>query len=165
MNRLILLRHGDADRDSATGGDFDRALSAGGLAEVSAMGLTLVAMGLVPDLALVSSAARTRQTWAELATVFPGTRVEFDNGLYLAEAESIAQILNGDPGDCDTLMVIGHNPGLQELALSLLLTANAPASAISRVQTGFPTAAAAVFLFDVEGRPTSDGLFYPRDER
>lgn len=165
MNRLILLRHGDAERDSATGGDFDRALSATGRAEIAAMGMTLAALGLVPDLALVSSAARTRQSWVELARVFPGTRVEFDNGLYLAEAESIAQILNGDPGDCDTLMVIGHNPGLQELALSLLLTANATASAISRAQTGFPTAAAAVFLFDVEGRPTSDGLFYPSDQR
>jgi phosphohistidine phosphatase len=58
-------------------------------------------------------------------------------------------------------MVVGHNPGLQELTIQLLIEGAAPSSLIARAQRNFPTAGAAVFLFDANGRPHFDGLFFP----
>jgi phosphohistidine phosphatase len=58
-------------------------------------------------------------------------------------------------------MVVGHNPGLQELAVRLLREGGAPPSLVAKAQHRFPTASAAVFLFDAEGRPSYDGLFFP----
>jgi phosphohistidine phosphatase len=59
------------------------------------------------------------------------------------------------------VMVVGHNPGLQELTVRLLTEGSAPASLIARAQRQFPPASAAVFLFDDQGRPAYDGLFFP----
>jgi phosphohistidine phosphatase len=165
MNRLILLRHGDAERDSSSGEDIDRKLSKAGQAEAAAMGARLAELGLMPDHALVSGAVRTRQTWTALAVSFPKAQAQFEGSLYLADAETLRESLREVSGSCDTAILIGHNPGLQELALSLLLSAHAPASAISRMRTGFPTAAAAVFLLGADGVPQYDGLFYPHDAR
>ena len=163
MDRLILLRHGDAERDSESGDDFDRRLSARGQTESARMGETLAELGLIPDLALVSAAARARETWAALAPSFPKARTQFEDSLYLAEAEVFrrAALLAGAEAGC--VLVVGHNPGLQELAIRLLMEASAGGALISRVQSGFPTAAAAVFLIDSAGRPHYDGLFFPRD--
>ena len=66
---------------------------------------------------------------------------------------------------CDALIVVGHNPGLQELALALLIENGAAASQIGKVQSRFPTGSAAVFLIDANGRATLDGLFFPKDLR
>lgn len=165
MDRLILLRHGDAKRDSESGDDFDRQLSDRGREESARMGETLAELGLVPDLALVSAAARTRETWTALAEAFPQARVKFEDELYLAEPERVRRTIGQACDGCATLMVVGHNPGLQELALGLLIEGSAQASAIDRVSNGFPTAAAAVFLYDGHGKPAYDGVFFPRDRR
>jgi len=165
MDRLILLRHGDAERDSESGDDFDRRLSGRGREESARMGETLAELGLVPDLVLVSAAARARETWTALAQAFPKARVKFEDELYLAEPERIRRAIDRACDGCGALMVVGHNPGLQELALGLLIEGSAQASAIDRVSNGFPTAAAAVFLFDGHGLPAYDGVFFPRDRR
>ena len=55
----------------------------------------------------------------------------------------------------------GHNPGLQELPVLLLMEGGAAPALVARAQRQFPTAAAAVFLFDGNGRPAFDGLFFP----
>jgi phosphohistidine phosphatase len=165
MDRLILLRHGDAERDSESGDDFDRRLSSRGREESARMGETLAELGLVPDLVLVSAAARTRGTWTALAETFPQAQVRFEDELYLAEPERVRRAIDQACDGCATLMVVGHNPGLQDLALGLLIEGSAQASAIDRVTNGFPTAAAAVFLFDGRGLPTYDGVFFPRDRR
>ncbi|HEX5378832.1 MAG TPA: histidine phosphatase family protein [Phenylobacterium sp.] len=165
MDRLILLRHGDAERDSPSGDDFDRRLSERGREEASRMGETLAELGLIPDLALASAAARTRETWAALSPAFPNARATFDDSLYLAEPELVRRAAEQAGATCGALMVVGHNPGLQDLALTLLIEGGAAASAVERVRSGFPTGAAAVFLIDAHGRPAYDGLFYPRDRR
>jgi phosphohistidine phosphatase len=165
MDRLILLRHGDAERDSESGDDFDRRLSDRGREESVRMGETLAELGLVPDLVLASGAVRTRETWAALAQAFPGARVKFEDELYLAEPERVRRAIDQACGGCGVLMVVGHNPGLQDLALGLLIEGSAQASATDRVRNGFPTAAAAVFLFDGHGLPAYDGVFFPRDRR
>jgi phosphohistidine phosphatase len=165
MDRLILLRHGDAERDSESGDDFDRRLSDRGREESARMGETLAELGLVPDLVLASGAERTRETWTALAAAFPAARVEFEDELYLAEPERVRRAIDQASDGCGVLMIVGHNPGLQELALGLLIEGAAQASAIDRVRNGFPTAAAAVFLFDGRGQPAYDGVFFPRDRR
>jgi phosphohistidine phosphatase len=165
MDRLILLRHGEAERDSQTGEDFDRPLAARGQKESAATGEALAELGLAPDLAIASGALRTRETWMSVAPAFPKARVRFDDNLYLAEADLIHRTAEAAGQGCGALMIIGHNPGLQELALALLIEGAGPQSAIDRVRAGLPTGAAAVFLIDTNGRPSYDGLFYPRDRR
>lgn len=165
MHRLILMRHGDAQRDSASGDDFDRPLSDVGCAESAAMGRHLADMGLAANLALVSSATRTRETWAHVAESFPGAEVGFEDSLYLADPDTLRDLGLAAVRDQSCVMLIGHNPGLQELVVALLAQASGPASAISRVETGFPTGAAAVFHMDGDQNPTYDGIFYPRDIR
>jgi len=71
MNRLILLRHGDAERDAESGDDFDRRLTDLGRRESEGAGQTLSEMGLIPDLVVASAAVRVRETWEEVARSFP----------------------------------------------------------------------------------------------
>ena len=78
MDRLILFRHGKAEQESESGDDFDRKLAPRGERESAAMGAHLAELGLKPDLALVSSAARARETWAAAAPAFPGAEARFD---------------------------------------------------------------------------------------
>ena len=165
MNRLILLRHGDAERDAESGDDFDRCLTDLGRRESEGAGQTLSEMGLIPDLVVASAAVRVRETWAEVALSFPGLEPQFEKELYLAEPGFLRSVITLRGAKCQTLMIIGHNPGLQDLATRLLIEGGAPASAINRIRTGLPTAGAAVFIFDGQGRPAYDGLFYPRDRR
>jgi HAE1 family hydrophobic/amphiphilic exporter-1 len=59
------------------------------------------------------------------------------------------------------ILLIGHNPGLQELAEDLMTEASGPSSTLSRIRSGFPTAAAVAFAFDANGRASFDGFFQP----
>jgi phosphohistidine phosphatase len=161
MDRLILFRHGKAEPESASGDDFDRRLAPRGLRESAEMGGVLAHLGLTPDLVLVSPAARTRETWAAAEPCFPNARASFDEGLYHADSGAIRHAAERAGKGVATVMVVGHNPGLQELAVRLLQEGSAPASLVGRAMRQFPTAAAAVFLFDGAGRPAYDGLFYP----
>lgn len=161
MDRLILFRHGKALSESASGDDFDRRLSPRGQRESAAMGESLADLGLKPDLALVSPAARTRETWAAAEASFPGAEVRFDDDLYHADSFAIRRAAELAGRSHATVMVVGHNPGLQELTMRLLVEGSAPNSLLSRATRQFPPAAVAVFLIDSSGRPAFDGLFFP----
>jgi phosphohistidine phosphatase len=161
MDRLILFRHGKAEAESASGEDFDRRLTARGERESAETGAALADMGLTPDVVLVSPAARARGTWAAAEASFPNARVEFDAQLYHADSAAVRHAAERAGKGVGTVMVVGHNPGLQELTVRLLGEGSAPAGLVSRAQRQFPTAAAAVFLFDDAGRPAYDGLFFP----
>lgn len=162
MDRLILLRHGKAERDSASGDDFDRKLTERGVRESAATAGKLADMGMIPDLVLVSSAARTRETWAAAQPAFPSAAWRLEPSLYHAEERVVRQMAEAAGESSGTVMVVGHNPGLQELTIRLLSEGSAPAPLLARAHATFPTATAAVFLFDAFGRPSYDGLFYPR---
>jgi phosphohistidine phosphatase len=165
MDRLILFRHGKAEAESPSGEDFDRRLAVRGVEESALMAAHLADLGFTPDLVLVSPAARTRETWAAAEPHFPQARAQFDRELYHADSGAIRHAAARAGATVRTVMVIGHNPGLQELAVRLLTEGHSPASLVSRATRQFPTAAAAVFLFDDEGRPAFDGLFFPeRDD-
>ncbi len=160
MDRLILLRHGEAEAGSETGGDFGRRLTGRGREASAAVASALADVGLIPDLALVSAAVRTRETWAAMSGLLPGCEVRFEEGLYLAEApEMQRQVRSADAAG--VLLLVGHNPGLQELAEALMVEASGPSDTLSRIRSGFPTSAAVAFAFDANGRPTFDGFFQP----
>ena len=80
----------------------------------------MVAKGLVPGLVLVSTARRCRETWSAMLPEFPSRpAVEMEEGLYLASAGQLLARLRRLPADRREVMLIGHNPGLHELAISL----------------------------------------------
>jgi phosphohistidine phosphatase len=160
MDRLILMRHGKAEARAESGEDFDRRLSERGVAEAAAMGRTLAEFGLVPDLVLVSPSARTRDTWAAAAAAFPQVPARIEETLYHADQGQIRRLAEQAGGG--TVMLVGHNPGLQDLAIRLLSEAGAPAAVIAQAHGAFPPATAAVFRFDAAGRPAYDGLHYPQ---
>lgn len=161
MNRLILFRHGKAEHNAPSGEDFDRRLTPRGERESRAMAEILADMGFMPDVAMVSSSARTRGTWEAAAPVFPNARVVVEDELYHAESGAVRRLVEKAGRTAGTVMVVGHNPGLQELAVELLREGACEATLISRARNQFPTATAAVFLIDAEGRPAYDGLFFP----
>ena len=160
MDRLILLRHGEAEAGSETGGDFGRRLTARGREASAAVASALADVGLIPDLALVSAAVRTRETWAAMSGLLPGCEVRFEEGLYLAEAPEMQRQVRS-AGAASVVLLVGHNPGLQELAEALMVEASGPSDTLSRIRAGFPTSAAVAFAFDANGRPAFDGFFQP----
>lgn len=161
MDRLILFRHAKAETEAESGDDFDRALAPRGRREAKAMGEELAAQGVKPDLVLVSPSARTRETWELAAEALPGAEVRLESALYNAEAGAIRRLAERAGDGRGTVVVVAHNPGLQELALRMLLEGAAPASFLARAQRKFPPAAVAVFEFDAAERPVADGLYYP----
>lgn len=163
MERLILMRHGKAERHAATGGDFERALAETGRTDAAVMGRVIAGAGLVPDLVLVSSARRTRETAEQVLDNFPRARVEHLRDLYHADPEDIAEVLENHGGAAATVMVIGHNPGLHELALSLALRAEASPIQTNRLRGRFPTSTTAVFALNGALPPVLEHLFYAHE--
>lgn len=161
MQRLILLRHGKAERESMRGDDHARRLTPRGRRDALEAGQRLVDMGFVPDLALVSDAARTRETWEALRPVCEACPVRFEPSLYHAEAQTVLDLVREAADLARTVLVIGHNPGLHELVLRLLIEGGASSDLLNTARSRFPTSAAAVFLFDGQSRPVYDGLMMP----
>lgn len=161
MQRLILLRHGKAERESLSGDDHARRLTPRGRKDAREAGQRLTEMGFAPDLALVSDAARTRETWEALKPVCEACEVRVDEGLYHAEAQTVLDRVREVAPKAGTVLVIGHNPGLHELVLRLLIEGGASSDLLNAARSRFPTSAAAVFLFDGQGRPVYDGLMMP----
>lgn len=162
MDRLILLRHGKAERDSTSGEDFDRKLSPRGVVESAAMAETLADLGLIPDIVLVSPSARTQETWAACQPAFPRAFARTERQLYLAEERVVRALAESAGETSGTVMVVAHNPGLQDLTVRLLAEGSAAPALVAKAHGAFPPAAAAVFLFDAAGRPSYDGLFFPK---
>lgn len=157
MDRLILLRHGKAEADAPSGRDFDRALTSRGRRDALIVAEALDRAGVRPDLVLVSPAARAAQTWEAMAEVFPRARVEETPELYEISPDAILQLARDEADGAATVMVVGHNPGLGQLAAWLAQAApQGPGRA--RIAEGFPTAAAAVIGFS----PAAFDLFTPK---
>lgn len=163
MERIILMRHAKAERRSESGEDFDRRLEPRGEADAQLMGSVMAEAGFVPTRALVSAAARTRQTWERASRAFPQASVRHDRGLYHADAGSLRRALQEEEAEPGVVMLVGHNPGLQDLALLLLVEAGESPSVQARVRDRFPTAAFIVFAMDVAGRPSFEGYFLPHE--
>ena len=155
MAQLILLRHAKAESVSSTGRDFDRGLTERGHRDAAIMGRVLAQAGYVPDRVLVSSARRALETWEGAAPAFPAAQAEEDRALYLATREQLEEAAREGLAS-GSVMIIGHNPGLHELALML-------AGAGPDRLDSFPTAAAAVFEMRPGKPPSLQRVLVPRD--
>lgn len=149
MKRLLLLRHGKSDWNNPDQPDNERPLNDRGQRAAALMGAHLRQRGLAPDLILSSPAVRTRETAQRvLAALQAPVRLEFRAELYLADPKTIAELVRGTPDEVSTLLVIGHNPGMQLAALKL--SAGDPAGRRDEIGDKFPTAALAVIEFDAK---------------
>lgn len=162
MHRLILMRHAEAER-AHPGGDRERPLSPRGRDEATRMGRALARRGLRPDLALVSPAARTRQTWDLLQDAFGDVEVRIEPDLYNAPAEMLRALIDEAAEDAGCLLILAHNPGVPVLVGDYLLQAAASPALMERMMGGFPPAGAAVFAIDPQGRRVHEALLTPRD--
>lgn len=163
MQRLILMRHGKAERSAASGEDFDRALEPRGVHDAALIGEALRKAGLQPDLALVSAAQRTRQTWQAVSASFPQAKADFRRDLYHASADRILQAIEQEAEGADTVMAVGHNPGMHILATELARQGSAAPSVMAILASRFPTSTAVAFRIDEAGRAHYDGLFLAKE--
>lgn len=165
MERLILMRHGDAERPEPGTQDFDRGLTSEGRAESRAVGRALADAGFAPDLALVSGARRTAETWREAADAFAGATAEPDESLYAASSARLAAAARAAGSRARTLMVIGHNPGIHQFALHLAHQSGATPEQTRPLYERFPTGSAAVFRIGEDARPAFERLFLAKTFR
>lgn len=142
MGRLYLLRHAKSSWDDPDQADLRRPLAPRGRKATKALERHVRAMNLAPDLVLCSPAARAVQTWDGVAPGLPpGTPVELDEAVYNAGAGDLLGRLRRLSHEIDSVLVLGHNPGLEDLALGLV-GAGDPRLRM-RLETKFPTGALA----------------------
>jgi phosphohistidine phosphatase len=148
MRRLILLRHSKAVPHTGQD-DYERALTEGGREDADRIGQFIARKGLIPDLVIYSSAERTRET-AEIVEESWPRRVKSlaENGLYEATRETILARVQSFPDTAAVAMVVGHNPGVAEIAN--LLAGGGDENDRLRMAAKFPTSAFAVLDFPGE---------------
>jgi len=120
MRQLLLLRHAKSAWDDPTTPDHDRPLDARGRRDARAIGEAMRRLGLSPDIVLVSSARRTRETLAAIEPIEGSPLIDEHEELYLAPAERMLAMLHAVPETARSVLLIGHNPGLHNLALALI---------------------------------------------
>ena len=148
MRRLLLLRHAKTERAAPGESDRDRKLTARGRADAPIIGAYMVRHRLVPDLVLVSPATRAQETWTLVAASFTKElRVAKDERIYNAGPETLVGLIR-EAGEARTLLVVGHNPGLQELGVQLI--ASGARQARESLSEKLPTSGLVVieFAFD-----------------
>src|SRR5258708_7777402 len=124
MRRLMLLRHAKTEHDAASGRDQDRRLDDRGRLDAAEIGGWMAEHPPFPDLVLVSTAARSEQTWDivrdAMKDAAPRPKVKLLAELYAADPSVLLQIIHGAAtDDPKRLLLVGHNPGLHELAFAL----------------------------------------------
>jgi phosphohistidine phosphatase len=170
MKILGLLRHAKSDWDDIGQRDFDRGLNARGRRGAELIGRHIRAHGIKWDKVIASPAVRVKLT---LESALPGVTPEYDEKLYLASCDTIIETIMAHAGrgaeEADAILVVGHNPGLQDVLLELV--APGKENALFREAAAkFPTAAYAVLECDIahwfELRRACAGLVHftrPRD--
>lgn len=149
MLTLALLRHAKSSWDDPGQDDFDRPLNERGLKAAPCAGAALAQSGAKPTLVLCSSAARTRETLTLAlanAALTPAPQVVFDDKLYLAAPVTLMELVRDLPPGQTSVLIVGHNPGLHFLAMTL--AGNGPATALESLNVRFPTASLAVMRID-----------------
>jgi phosphohistidine phosphatase len=148
MKQLLLLRHAKSSWDDPVLADFDRPLAARGLKAAPRMGRELARRDWLPDLALVSPALRTRETWRLASAELPArVPVEFAEALFEATAGDILTVVRQATASAGCLLVLGHNPGLEDLARRLA-GPRSDAGARRKLEEKFPTGALARLVVD-----------------
>ena len=146
MLTLLLLRHAKAEPGSFSVADIDRRLATRGHGDAPRMGAWLAAHDLIPDYIVCSSSCRTRETLQLVEPAFDG-KVEtvFEHAIYEATATRLLTVTRRTPTRARRLMLVGHNPGLEDLAKDLIGTADHVAA--DRLETRYPTSGLAVLTW------------------
>ena len=156
MRRLMLLRHAKTEHDAPSGQDHDRRLDERGRLDAAAIGTWVGQHQPLPDAVLVSTAVRARQTWdiareamQEAVRDAAEPQVEWLDEIYGAEPAQLLQIIRmASVTDPARLMLIGHNPGMHELAL--MLSGSGDAAAKKSLEHNLPTAGLAILDFAID---------------
>jgi phosphohistidine phosphatase len=121
MKTLLLLRHAKSSWDAPAPRDFDRPLAPRGERDAPKIGKALRESGVAVELVVSSPAARARQT-AELVTAAAKLKapLHFDDAIYEAGVSALLGVVRGLPEDVDTAMLVGHNPGFEDLLGTLV---------------------------------------------
>ncbi len=145
LRRLVVLRHAKSAWPDGVA-DHERPLAPRGRRDAPAAGRALAETDCLPDLALCSTAVRARETW-ELASAQWGTPppVRHDPRLYAADVSDLLDVVHDVPAEVETLLLVGHNPGLEELVLDL--AGEGLDETLQEVRTKFPTSAIAVLAW------------------
>lgn len=150
MKQLTLLRHGKSDWSEPYVTDYERPLKARGRRDAPRMGEYMSSLGLVPDLIVSSPAVRARHTAELFAEALCYTQeIEWDEDIYGASASELIDLLRHQPSAADHIVMVGHNPGFEEL--TTLLTAERPPNLTGGIR--LPTASAAHILLNVNDWP------------
>lgn len=150
MHRLLLLRHSKAERARPGESDFDRPLAERGRGHASQVGAYLAKHAGAIDLALISPAARTRQTWERVgAELADPPKAAFEPRIYDAGPETLLAIVRETRRSVRNLLMVGHNPGLHEAAV--LLTATGDIEARQQLNEGLPTSGLVILEFAFDG--------------
>jgi phosphohistidine phosphatase len=147
MRRLMLLRHAKSAWSDGVA-DRDRPLAARGREAAPQMGAYLAEEQLFPDLALVSPARRTRETWDLVRDKLGDAPARFEARIYEASAERLLPVVHEVEDSVRTLLMIGHNPGFEDLARALV--GHGDRYAFARLAQKYPTAGLAVIDFAAE---------------
>ena len=148
MRRLLILRHSKA-APSAGHDDYERSLTESGRDDARRVGEWIAMHGLIPDLVIYSSAERTRQTAEIAAAAWPEpVTSRAENALYEATRHFILMLARGAPESAGAVMIVGHNPGMSDIANQLV--GGGMESDRLRMAAKFPTSALAVLDFPIE---------------
>lgn len=156
MRELLLLRHAKSSRDEAGLEDFDRPLSGRGRKDAPRMGMLMASRGWTPNHAIVSPALRTRQTWDLARPPLGNVATHYDETIYEAAPEAILAAVRAAPPNARRLIVIGHNPGLEDLS-AILACERSDKAALAMLRDKFPTGALARFVVEAQWRNLAGG--------
>jgi|SRR5665213_3606503 len=153
MRRLMLLRHAKTENDAPSGRDQDRRLDDRGRNDAAEIGGWIARHPPFPDSVLVSPAIRAHQTWeiawAAMKEVVPPLHLELLPELYGADPSQLLQTIHAASAtDSQRLLVIGHNPGMHELALAL--AGSGDEAGRRALAENLPTSGLAIFDFAVD---------------
>lgn len=160
MRQLLLLRHAKSSWDDPSLADHARPLNARGRRAAEAMAGAMRDLGLAPDVVFVSSARRTLQTLEAISPFADTPLVEPMDDLYLAPWARMLEVVRAAPETARSVLLIGHNPGLQDLALALVGAAGMAGQssmAARRLADGFPTCALVEFTIASPWRGLAEG--------
>lgn len=146
MKQLFILRHTKAAAESKSGHDHDRPLNARGEVAARLVGEYLAGLEVLPEIICCSDALRTTQTLALLRErLDTPIDIRFHNELYLASAGDLLEFAHSLPESYNRVMLIGHNPGMHQLAN--ILSGGGKASALQQIEVKFPTGGLAIIDF------------------
>lgn len=154
MGRLFLLRHAKAGWALPGMRDFDRPLESSGRTDAEAIGAEMRNQGYVPDLTLCSNALRARETLEGVAGQADTGRVVFCDKLYSDDAAGYLALIH-ENADSGSILVIGHNPMMEDLATAV--SGDGDPAARARLGSGFPTCGLAVIAFPGSLRKAAPG--------